>query len=55
MMTRILSALLVAAGLLVGSSSIAAAQPASVFVAHGIPGADGFPVDISVTGPGVDV
>lgn len=27
-------------------------RPATVFITHGIPGANGFPVDISVSGPG---
>jgi hypothetical protein len=50
MMTRF-GAVLALVGALLGSSATdAAAQPASVFVVHGIPGADGFPVDISVNG-----
>jgi hypothetical protein len=53
-MIRVVTALLMACGLLVASSGVAAAQPATVFVVHGIPGADGFPVDISVTGTGVN-
>ena len=54
MMVRFLPAAALAAVLFVSSSGIAAAQPATVFVVHGIPGGNGFPVDISVTGPGVD-
>lgn len=52
-MIRFLPAAALAAALLFSSSSVAAAQPATVFVVHGIPGANGFPVDISVTGAGV--
>lgn len=34
-------------------SGLAAAQTASIYVVHGIPGTNGFPVDVQVTGPGV--
>lgn len=53
-MTRFLSAATLVAALLFASSVTASAQPATVFVTHGIPGASGFPVDISVTGNGVN-
>jgi len=51
-MTRI--ALLLAAGLLAALSSTAEAsnRPATLFITHGIPGANGFPVDIKVVVPG---
>lgn len=32
--------------------ALAGNRPATVFITHGIPGANGFPVDISVSGPG---
>ena len=54
-MSRFLSAATLAVALLFSSSVAASAQPATVFVTHGIPGAGGFPVDISVIGNGVDV
>jgi hypothetical protein len=37
---------------LLASPAFANHRPATVFVTHGIPGANGFPVDISVAGPG---
>ena len=42
-MVRFIPAAALAAALFVSSSGIAAAQPATVFVVHGIPGANGFP------------
>jgi hypothetical protein len=43
---------LVTLSLLVPTTALANHRPATVFVTHGIPGANGFPVDISVSGPG---
>lgn len=53
-MHRFLSAAALAAAFLFSSSVAASAQPATVFVTHGIPGANGFPVDIRVAGNGVN-
>lgn len=51
-MTRI--SLLLAGALLAAVSSVAEAshRPATVFITHGIPGANGFPVDIRIALPG---
>lgn len=37
---------------LLATPALANHRPATVFITHGIPGDGGFPVDISVTGPG---
>ncbi len=37
---------------LLSTPAFANNRPATVFITHGIPGANGFPVDISVSGPG---
>ncbi len=37
---------------LLATPALANYRPATLFITHGIPGANGFPVDISVSGPG---
>lgn len=44
--------LAVVALVVIAASAEASGRPATVFITHGIPGANGFPVDISITGPG---